>query len=66
MWNAVTVRSIFNDEDANQVLWLRISMNANDKLMWAMNNSGQFSRKSAYKLLMGYQFNPSNLVPQSH
>lgn len=50
-WNVQRVRHLFDEEDANYILGLKIDMNRADAVVWGLERNGMYSTKSGYKLL---------------
>lgn len=51
-WNLEMVRDVLNERDQEYVLVIHLTMsNCDDKLFWKLEESGNYTVKSAYKLL---------------
>lgn len=50
-WKAEMIRSCFNEEDADSILSIPLSLHwPKDRMIWAETPSGKFTVKSAYRL----------------
>ena len=47
-WNYSLIDSLFDKEEANQILSIPVSLGVKDRLIWHFNSSGEYSVKSGY------------------
>ncbi|XP_026399163.1 uncharacterized protein LOC113295015 [Papaver somniferum] len=52
-WITDLVHAFFTPQNAKNILEFRISFSGNDKLIWPYSKNGDFSVKSAYKVISG-------------